>query len=222
MDVSCYLVALSVFECTYTAAWLRAGSATRRPAAGAAPPVFASAASPPAATPALHPSLQVDYELAPGSLRSAKEIFPASLVRAAPPTLFAPSCAGAAASSFIRPPVGGCVAPTSQQLCCSLCHPWHPPTHQTLRAGRQGGPQLSVRGGGALAAQGAVGHGARARAGLHPAVAHPQPALLHAPGARAGAAAWQGGRAACLQGLWQEACRHVAPGLPAGSRTAAS
>lgn len=26
-------------------------------------------------------SLQVDYELAPGSLRSAKEIFPASLVR---------------------------------------------------------------------------------------------------------------------------------------------
>lgn len=26
-------------------------------------------------------ALQVDYELAPGSLRSAKEIFPASLVR---------------------------------------------------------------------------------------------------------------------------------------------
>lgn len=28
--------------------------------------------------------VQVDYELAPGSLRSAKEIFPASLVRGSP------------------------------------------------------------------------------------------------------------------------------------------
>lgn len=188
--------------------------------------------------------MQVDYELAPGSLRSAKEIFPASLVRASGRRWQQQAAAGQPSSRRNRParilsarskatqadyaglshagrvdPAASAQAQPSARVQPSLLAAWRSPTPSRLSAcllalpccngaGREGGAQLPVRGGGAVAAQGAVGDRAGASAGNHPSVPHSQPAVLHAAGGLRIRAGW-------IRGGSKPVLRLAMPLLPA-------